>query len=95
MTPSGFIGALGFLATMAGAIVAFVTFPWAYAATWPWLSAHVVKGYGPDIQAAAPWLWSFLLGFGLFAAVRAGLLLVISASGLAVALRLLFRRGRD
>ena len=95
MNPGGFIGALGFLATVLGAVAAFVSFPWAYATTWPWLSSHVVSGYGPDMRAWAPWLWSGLLGFAIFSLVRSGILLVISAGGLALILKLLFGRGRD
>lgn len=95
-TPGGgFLGTLGLVGFAIGLGVTFAAFPRVHGATWAWLQAYVLGGYGPDVLHWAPTFWAFVVALGLYALTRAALFLLISLGGLVLTLALIFRRWRN
>lgn len=92
MTGGGFMGALGLLGTGVAALATFLAYPHIYHWSWPWISVHVVSGYGPLMQNWAPWLWSALVIWVLYSLSRSAFLLILSLGGLLAIIGVFFGR---
>lgn len=75
--------------TAVALIATFLLSPWAAALTTPWLTRHVIAGYGAAHISNLLLLWQLLLALLIFAAVRAALKLLFSAASLALAFKLI------
>ncbi|MGR3783432.1 MAG: hypothetical protein ACU0DT_19465 [Albimonas sp.] len=77
-----------------GLAAAVAALPQASEATLPWLLATVGDGYGAGSARTLGLVWQGILAVLIFAGVRFGVSLVVSALSLAAALRLLPRSRR-
>lgn len=90
----GVISSMGFLSAGVAATVTFVAFPHLYGWTWPWVASFSVGGYSLGLQDWAPWMWSALLIWLLYAGTRTLILLVASLGGILAVLGMIFGRRR-
>ena len=89
----GVLSALNFLTAGVAATVTFVAFPHVYYWSWSWVSALSIGRYSLGMQDWAPWVWSGLIIWLLYSGTRTALLLLMSLSGIAAVIAVLFRRG--
>ncbi|MGC3939505.1 hypothetical protein ACOTTU_17005 [Roseobacter sp. EG26] len=95
MSGGGFMNALAFLGNGVAALATFVAFPHVYDWSWGWLLTHVLGGYSAQMQSWAPWVWSGILIWVLFALTKTGFLLLLSLGGIIAIVKLFFRNRED
>lgn len=69
------------------AVVSFILLPHVYATSAPWITQHVLSGYGAAHVDDLLLAWKVLLALLLFAVTRVLLKLAFSAASLALAMR--------
>jgi len=87
--PSGFARAIELLSFVSAVTAAFVWLPDAFAKTKSWVVPHIISGFGAQ---HLDWLliaWHAVLALLIYSFIRSLLGLVLSAAGLAIALRIL------
>lgn len=72
---------------LASAAASFVLLPHAYETSAPWITQHVLSGYGAAHADDFLLAWKVLLALLIFASVRVLLKLAFSAASLALAMR--------
>lgn len=95
MSAGSVLGTFSLLANGVAGAVTFLTFPWAYRATWSGLVMPTLASHAPWMQDHAWWIWGTITVIVLFALTRVALLFAISAVGLLIALRAFFRNRRS
>lgn len=86
---SGFARAIELLSFISAVAASFAWLPDVYEKTRSWVIPHIINGFGTQ---HLDWLliaWKAVLALLIYAAVRSLLGLVLSAAGLAIALRIL------
>ena len=86
---SGFVRAVELLSFVSAVTASFAWLPDVYAETKSWVIPHIISEFGAQ---HLDWLliaWKAILALLIYAAVRSLLGLVLSAAGLAIALRIL------
>jgi hypothetical protein len=73
---------------LVAAAASFVLLPAAYTNTAPWVTDHILTGYGEEHLQDILIAWKMLLALLIFALTRAVLRLAFSAGSLALAMRL-------
>jgi|GEM_PF-4222659 len=92
---SGFARAIEFLCFIASVIAAFVYLPVLNARTSDWVIHHIITGFGAQHLEWLRFGWQAFLFLLIFAAVRAVLGLIFSATALAIALKILSMFRKD
>ena len=92
---SAFTRALGLVTFTSGVLAAYAALPHVFGATEAWVTRHTLRAYGHEHH---DWLLiarQVVLALLIYAVVRGILYAVLSLIGLALALLLIRRRGRD
>lgn len=93
--PSGFARATELLSFGSALTAAFVWLPDVAAKTQSWVVPHIISGFGAQHLDWLLFGWKAVLALLIYSAVRSLLGLVLSAAGLAIALRILSMFRKD